>query len=318
MKILNPLRYPGSKASFAKEVEAFFNVCGYKEMDVIEPFAGSAAVSIHLVSLGLCKKATIIERDPLLYAFWKVVFSNHEKLCSAIDDLKINLDTWHSLQPLLEIGKPSKENLVELAVGGLFFNRTNFSGVLNAGPIGGLKQKSEYKIDCRFNKKELIERISNLARFKNKFRVLFGDGISFIESFEPKRESIFFYIDPPYFVQGERLYRFFFTLKEHKQLSAAIKTLKVPWLLSYDKHPVIEMFYEKYVLSSFEFNYSSKKRKIERECLVTNIKIPKASKPNGTPKKPAQIFKHPEKRRPSDVSDFDLFGISANLKSVTK
>jgi DNA adenine methylase len=292
LKLTNPLRYPGSKASFASSVGAFVTACGYTGFEIVEPFAGSASVSIDLVSSGVCSKAILIERDPLLYAFWSAVFFDTRQLCNRISKLTVDLGTWHNLRPLLAINSPDEYELIDLAVAGLFFNRTNFSGVLHAGPIGGQQQKSVYKVNCRFNKEDLIARIRAIAKLQDRIEVIFSDALGFLEKQkEVENRNRFYYVDPPYFVQGEKLYRYSFDLSQHKQLAKALCDLKSPWLLSYDRHPVIEMLYERYASSGFEFKYSSKTRKIEREFLVTNIKLPKNLSTENPQSKPSAIHR---------------------------
>ena len=309
MKLTNPLRYPGSKASFASSVGAFVTACGYTGFEIVEPFAGSASVSIDLVSTGVCSKAILIERDPLLYAFWTAVFFDTRRLCNRINKLIVNLETWHDLRPLLAINSPDEYELIDLAVAGIFFNRTNFSGVLHAGPIGGQQQKSAYKVNCRFNKDDLIARIRAIAKLKDRIEVVFSDALKYLES-QSKDEKRFYYVDPPYFVQGEKLYRYSFDLSQHKQLAKVLRDLKAPWLLSYDEHPVIEMLYERYASSGFDFKYSSKTRKVEREFLVTNVKLPKTLSMEKPQSKPSAI--HGSKAATSVITSrvsHDLFGL---------
>ena len=311
MKLINPLRYPGSKASFSSSVGAFVTACGYTRFEIVEPFAGSASVSIDLVSSGICSKATLIERDPLLYAFWFAVFFDTRRLCNRIRKLSVDLETWHELRPLLAVNTPDECELIDLAVAGLFFNRTNFSGVLHAGPIGGQQQKSAYKVNCRFNKEDLIARIQAISKLQDRVEVIFSDALEYLEKQEEdENRNRFYYVDPPYFIQGEKLYRYSFELSQHKQLARALRALQAPWLLSYDKHPVIEMLYEMYISSGFEFKYSSKTRKVEREFLVTNVKLPKKFSTENPQTKPSAIH-----RRKSSVSgntsesSCDLFGL---------
>lgn len=311
MKLTNPLRYPGSKASFSSSVSAFVTACGYTGFEIIEPFAGSASVSIDLVSSGVCSKATLIERDPLLYAFWHAVFFDTQRLCNRIKKLSVDLATWHELRPLLAINSPDENTLLDLAVAGLFFNRTNFSGVLHAGPIGGQQQKSAYKVNCRFNKDDLIARIRAISKLKDRVEVVFSDALEYLEKQKKEEnQNRFYYVDPPYFVQGEKLYRYSFELSQHKQLAKALGDLKAPWLLSYDRHPVIEMLYERYVSSGFEFKYSSKTRKIEREFLVTNIKLPKNLSKENPQSKPSAIHKRRAATPVNVAGNFhNLFGL---------
>ncbi len=58
----------------------------------------------------------------------------------------------------------SRETSLELAFATFFLNRTNRSGILNGGAIGGVKQEGAWKLDARYNKDALIERIRKIAR----------------------------------------------------------------------------------------------------------------------------------------------------------
>ncbi|UEP27062.1 DNA adenine methylase [Burkholderia sp. B21-007] len=306
MKVDSPLRYPGSKATFAPAVKAFVNACGYQGFEVVEPFAGGGSVSLSLLSSGACSRATLIEKDVLLFAFWHSVFFDTNKLCEAIFDVDVTLESWHALRPLLDEKRVTKKNRLQIATAALFFNRTNFSGVLHAGPIGGYQQKSEYKIDCRFNKDEIVRRILRISDLRDRVSVVHGDALEHLEA-DVERENKFYYIDPPYFVQGEKLYRHSFDVASHKRLAAALSRLNAPWLLSYDRHPYIELLYERFASSAFEFRYSSKTRKVEQEFLATNVRLPRGFGSPVQPRVPAQLRKR--KVKPESAPVGDLFGL---------
>lgn len=243
-RIQSPLRYPGSKARMADRLAGLLERNMFVGSHLYEPFAGGAAVSLNLLANGLIRSATLVELDPLVYSFWKCVKEQPDPLVERIQRGKISLLSWKRLEPLRSVKKPSKSRLVELAYAGLFFNRTCFSGIIGAGPIGGMSQSSQYKIDCRFNQKEIIKSIRGLHLLMKNVDIRFGDGIAFLEDecLEMLPHSLA-YIDPPYVANGHKLYRYFFSDIQHKRLSVAISKLKVPWLLSYDNHPFIVELY---------------------------------------------------------------------------
>lgn len=74
----------------------------------------------------------------------------------------------------------------ELGFAMFFLNRTNRSGILDAGPIGGYDQSGTYKIDCRFNKEVLIKKISKIAECKNSVRIYNQDISAFLRRFLPR------------------------------------------------------------------------------------------------------------------------------------
>jgi DNA adenine methylase len=269
----SPLRYPGGKSDFSKTAFDIVTRCGLTGSPIIEPYAGSAAVSISLLEADAVSSATLIERDPLVYGFWAALLEKTDQLIERFIDLPISLETWHKFRPLLAIDKPDKSNILDLGLAGLFFNRSNFSGILNGGPIGGLGQKSIYSIDCRTNKDDIICRLLAIATMADRINVKFGDAVSFIKKAR-RTTSSFFYIDPPYFVKGEMLYRHSYKLLEHKALAKALSSAKFPWMLSYDVHHVIEFLYEDFHVRKVKFQYSARSPKNHDELLVSNFKIP--------------------------------------------
>lgn len=268
-KPLSPFRYPGSKASIASNVDSIL-MAHADDFDVfIEPYAGSASVSLRVLQSGFLKKVIIGERDPLLYSFWKVVFSNVEDLIQRIETAEITLDNWKEQKKFLSVEFPCDENIQDLAFSALYLNRTNFSGVLHSGPIGGMEQKSNYKIDCRFNKKDLIEKIISINKLSDCVDVYFGDAINLIKENSDNPRAVF-YIDPPYFVQGKKLYRHHYKLQDHYSLAEALNLVSGKWFLSYDNHDVIEALYEGNLFLYPNFKYSTKAPKTERELLISN------------------------------------------------
>jgi DNA adenine methylase len=269
----NPLRYPGSKADFLSALHGILKGSDHYGLPMVEPYAGSAAISLGLLELSAVPKATIIERDPLLFAFWSCVFEHTERLINRFLDLPISLNTWKELQPLLSTKTPSSRNLLELGVAGLFFNRTNFSGIIHSGPIGGMSQASEYKIDCRTNKADIIARIARISELHRFVTVKFGDGLEQIKK-DAKRNNVFYYVDPPYFLEGERLYRHYFSHKDHKTLASVLNRVRFPWVLSYDTHHVIEFFYGDRHMRRHSFLYSAKSSKRRSELVIANFDLP--------------------------------------------
>lgn len=268
----SPLRYPGGKSDFLSIAKRIVESNDLKGVPIIEPYAGSAAVSLGLLDLGLTPHVTLLERDPLLYSFWKCVFTRPDELIVRFQELPITLETWTSFQELLKLDSPNDDLLLECGVAGLFLNRANFSGILNAGPIGGKGQKSQYRIDCRTNKDDLISRILALAMLAEKVEVRFGDAIDLINE-KSQIINCFFYLDPPYFNKGEMLYRHFYRLKQHKALAAALAKVKFKWLLSYDDHQIIEFLYEDFHLLRQPFRYSAHSPKNHDELLISNFPL---------------------------------------------
>lgn len=189
----------------------------------------------------------INEKDPLLYSFWHSVFFNTEELCDLIYSTPITLENWYKMAKYRNPDYLHDKSIVEIGFACLFLNRTNFSGILNANMLGGIEQKSAYKIDCRFNKKNIIKLINDISKMKDNVEVYNLDAINFMKSKVPKiyRGHSFVYLDPPYYQQGKKLYRYYYEDDEHRALSEYILKQPFNWLISYDKHEFIENLYSK-------------------------------------------------------------------------
>jgi DNA adenine methylase len=275
---ISPLRYPGGKTLLAPYVSGVIEENFLAGCTFYEPYAGGASVSLELLRLGFIANAILVERDPLVYAFWWCVFNDSENLCAAVEACNVSIDTWHSLQDLRKIDSPDETdyNLLQMGIAGLFFNRTNFSGIIGAGPIGGESQESKYKIDCRFNKEKIIRQISFLANYSDRMEIKFGDAVKFLmdNSNTINAGFSFVYIDPPYYMQGKKLYRHSYVDADHIALANFIRSERYPWLLSYDDHPKIRELYSDNQVQPVYLDYKVKSNRKAQELVISNLVIP--------------------------------------------
>ncbi len=277
----SPLRYPGGKSRLAKFIA---KVCVDNNIDghYIEPYAGGASVALHLLIEGKVKNITINDYDRSIYAFWYSVLNNTGKLCEMIEDTEINIENWRKAKEVQRNKK--KADLLELGFSTFFLNRVNYSGVINGGIIGGISQKGKYKIDCRFNKEELVERIKLIARHKKNIKLYKKDALKLIQKIQEDSDNknTIFYFDPPYYLKGPSLYMNFYNDKQHAQIASAIKGIKnIHWIVSYDDVTQVNNLYNwarslKYSLSHFVNNFKVGKEVIfhNQNLKVSTINIP--------------------------------------------
>lgn len=275
---LSPLRYPGGKALLVPYISGVIEENYLGGCTFFEPYAGGSSVSLELLRLGFISNAVLVEKDPLVFAFWWSVFNSTDELCAAVAACPVTIDTWNELQPTKLVLDPfsSDYSLLQLGTAGLFFNRTNFSGIMGAGPIGGALQKSAYKINCRFNSVKLIRQIRAASEFSNRVQLHFGDALTFLRKNTHVISSgfSFVYIDPPYYVQGSKLYRFSYKDQDHVALATFIREQGYPWLLSYDDHPRIRELYENTQVQPIYLDYKVRSSKTAQELLISNLQIP--------------------------------------------
>ncbi len=277
---LSPLRYPGGKRRLMRAFVPIIVNLGQPVKLFVEPFAGGAAVSLAMLESGLAEKVALADRDDWVGSFWKVVFSGEAwKLADRILDADVSLQKWKELrdqEPKCDLDRAFKC---------FFLNRTSFSGILcqKAGPIGGKAQASQYKIDCRYNRQELAERIERLSKLQG--RVLFARTATYCETFSAiKRsrfasepQSVLWYLDPPFFEKAVDLYRFYFREKDHLKLREEISRLsKFNWILSYDNVERARELYAGapgfYFATPTYVAAESGVRKQASELIVTNVR----------------------------------------------
>ncbi len=288
MPFLSPLRYPGSKRRLVSYIEKTLSVNGLHPSLYIEPFAGGASVALGLLQERLVEQVILSDIDPWIASFWQTVFWDTEWLIDKIERTPITLDEWKRLK------QSQPQGVRQQAWACLFLNRTSFSGILRpeVGPLGGKAQASPYKIDCRFPRQTLIQRIQQIAAFRNKVYAVWN--LSWEDTFariaEKQREgtlptdAVFYYLDPPFFDKAEELYRYYFRERDHERLRDALLSLEQKWVLSYDSAEQVEILYGQVIASNMsrakksavELLYSLsklKERKRGKEVVLSNLKI---------------------------------------------
>ena len=233
----------------------------------IEPYAGGASVALSLLYDKYASKIKINDIDRSIYAFWYCVLNETEAFCRLIADTPVNMDIWQT-QHAVQRNKNSAE-LLDLGFSTFFLNRTNRSGILNGGVIGGKEQTGCFKIDARYNKKGLIERIENIAEYANLIELTSMDAVDLIKRYKrtPAAKTLC-YLDPPYYVKGRDLYLNYYNNKDHKAIADAIKKYKGKWIISYDAVPYISDLYKDYRHKEYYLSYSAGNTSKGKEIMV--------------------------------------------------
>jgi DNA adenine methylase len=285
MKIFySPLRYPGGKSRLAKFIAL---VCEKNQISnsnghYVEPYAGGASVALYLLLNGYVSKISINDIDRSIYAFWYVALNQTEKLVEKIKDTKIDIKTWKTCREVQR--NKGTAPLFDLGFSTLFLNRVNISGIIGGGVIGGLKQKGKYKIDCRFNKQEIIRRIEAIASFKDKISMSNLDALDLVKKIEKKstKQSTIFYFDPPYYLKGESLYLNHYDYSDHQEVGRTIQQIKnFHWIVSYDAVAEVKRLYRGYKKIEYPLLHTARTPRLGEEILFfsRNLIIPKVSNP---------------------------------------
>lgn len=202
----SPLRYPGGKSKIAPLIRLIIEKTGSSDITYIEPFAGGAGVALSLLIEGVVDQVVINDYDKAIYSFWRALKEAPQELIDLIEHTPLTIDEWKHQKDIYST--QNKRYSVELGFAAFYLNRTNRSGILSAGPIGGYNQTGNYGMDARFNRDALIGRIQEIAKYKSQIVVYNKEIRSFISGVIPKYQAnAFVYFDPPYFENGQRLYK---------------------------------------------------------------------------------------------------------------
>lgn len=246
----SPLRYPGGKNCIYSFMASLIHENGLDGCSYAEPFAGGAGLALHLLADGIVSEVYLNDLDKSIYFFWDAVLNRTEDFCDWIKNVPVTMDTWIWAKNIYNNVDTSEP--YELAKATFFLNRSNVSGIIKGGPIGGPLQRGKYKIGARFNKDDLIQRIIEIKALRKNIHLSSLDGVEFLKKLNRKRKPIFIYIDPPYVKKGADLYMNFFDERHHLELRNQILRLRKDWLISYDDADLIRELYptmEKYIYS---------------------------------------------------------------------
>lgn len=275
MQYASPLRYPGGKRKLAEFVRDVVILNDVQGGTYIEPFAGGASVALYLLFNEYVNHIVINDLDRSIYAFWYCVLNCTEELCARIRDTEITIGEWKRQKEVQDV--KGDVQLLDLAFSTFFLNRTNRSGIIKGGVIGGKDQAGEWKMDVRFNKLDLIRRIEKISLYRGRISVYNKDALKFVDSMLPTiDEHTLIYFDPPYYNQGSGLYVNHYSHQDHKTLSLFIQNLTCKWVLTYDHEPQIIEMYKDAGKKSLTLTYtaSRKTKGLEMLAYSGNCTIP--------------------------------------------
>lgn len=278
---LSPLRYPGGKASLAGLFSDIIADIGIQSCRYVEPYAGGAGAGIALLRNGLIDELVINDIDPAVNAFWQSITKFNQQFIESIHTTPLTVNEWKRQRAIYK--SPETTDSFNLGFAFFYLNRTNRSGILNAGVIGGQKQTGTYKIDARFNREALAERIQSIGNLSQRIKVSSDDGRTTIREYSTDPNS-FIYIDPPYVQAGSQLYLNSFTRRDHISLAKIIQEISsAHWLLTYDDSKFIRELYDDEFQCDLHLNYSARHPGRATEVLVASEQVAKSIHSTWTP-----------------------------------
>lgn len=268
---------------------------GLLDGDYVEVYAGGAGIAWSLLFEEYVQRVHINDLNKTIMAFWLSVIETPDEFSRLVHDTPVTMEEWYRQREIQN--KQQDHSLLELGFSTFFLNRTNRSGILKAGVIGGKSQAGEWKLDARFNKKDLVQRVQRIGRYANRIRLYNLDAVQFIETILPTlSQKTLVYLDPPYYKKGQELYENHYLKQDHAIIADLVSSqIAQPWIVSYDATPEIMELYKDHQNLRYSISYSAQDRYAGSEVIFhsqllnlpqadnpTAIKLPKAKMGSGS------------------------------------
>jgi len=269
-KTHSPLRYPGGKSALYELVRDIINMNGLRRSHYAEPYAGGASLALNLLFQRQVSDIHLNDVDLGIWSFWYALLEHTEEMISLVEQAELNVAEW--LRQRETHRARAIDDPVRLGFATFYLNRTNRSGIISTGGvIGGLAQTGSYKMDCRFNRADLIARMRRIKKYRSQIHLTRLDALEFLQSVESDLPlKTFCAIDPPYFLKGSSLYTSFYEPADHAKVADLLEGFSRAWILTYDDAPEIRELYAEQPQFSFDVNYSVQTKRRGTELMIVS------------------------------------------------
>lgn len=259
-----PLRYPGGKSKLGSFLASVMRANRLVDAGYAEPYAGGAGAGLHLLFRGYATRLRLNDVDRGVVSFWKAVLERNEAFAKQIKSVPLTIAEWDHQKETLRTARAG----FDLGFAFFYLNRTNRSGIMNAGVIGGREQLGEWGMDARFNREELATRVRALAPFRRHISVTCLDALEFLDELSTSASKMLTYLDPPYYEKGQKLYTNFYGPEDHATIATYLRTYGQPWLMTYDACEDIRNLYRSRRIVDSQLSYSARDVRRGQEVVI--------------------------------------------------
>ena len=251
------LRYPGNKKRLSPTINQYI-----PKSDFWEPFVGGGSLLLSVADKYPSVQLYANDTNPGVVDLWDILSDPDDKRLQALVNKimhtkNVDLDMWQEIKA----SPPSAYRFI-------FLNLTSYNGYIHdkTGPIGGMSQEGKkWKVDCLWRPEKYIYYLASYhkllagrltAKCEDMFDSVLWDN------------TVFIYLDPPYYEQGKSLYQEFGDF-DHARLADRLHSTNNHWILSYDIHPKIKELYSDCNIMEVS-GFSGAKHEEQMEYLISN------------------------------------------------
>lgn len=266
------LRYPGGKTKLFPYVADLFKENNLMDGHYVEAYAGGAGLGISLLVKGYARYIHLNDLDPSIYAFWWSLIHKNEEFIHLIEKTEVTVEEWLKQKNIQAQG--DQNNFLSLGFSTFFLNRTNISGIIKGGLIGGKDQVGKYKIDARFTKSTLIKKARLIGFYKSRFTIYNQDAAKFLsDTAKDLPQNTLINLDPPYYIKGKALYQNWYSHEDHVAIADIVPSLQQYWMITYDNVDAIHDLYKKFHRINYGLQYSAHRRVIGKEVMIVDPRL---------------------------------------------
>lgn len=268
MRTASPLRYPGGKSALAGLLRETRRLNCLGGRALAEPFAGGAGASLSLLFQEETPEAYLNDADPAISDFWWALLNRTDTFLQRILETQLTIVEWKVQRDTYRGLRDSSR--LDRGFATFYLNRCNRSGIIiNGGPIGGIEQSGKWKLDARFNRRNLWRRCERVADYRDRVHVSSLDALDFLASRDDSRS--FYFIDPPYFSQHETLYQDNLDAEYHTALANQLRSMSdAAWVVTYDEcSDVLDLYSGWANIRPFSLRYVAAERRHGSELFIT-------------------------------------------------
>jgi DNA adenine methylase len=250
----NIFRFPGSKRRLLPVLDTYLRPHLHSGSSYHSCFVGGGSDLLHVARNHPHVRLCANDLDGCIADTWRVVVGPEEDLEALEERI---LETTPTLALRDEIKHQHPEDRVGRAFQAIFVNRTSFSGIWSAGPLGGRGQKGQTNIDDRWRPEKIVVALREARDLLlGRLQVASMDAVAYVTCMLEEDPDGLYYLDPPYWHQGWQLYREQMTSGDHERLAGVLRG--VPrFVLSYDLCPEVEALYSWASIEEVEIIYTT-------------------------------------------------------------